>query len=187
MKCSVDLCEKKSVSKNFCDKHYRRFKKYGDPNYTKIYKKNKCAANNCERKSLSKGFCDKHYRRYLKHGDPNYELVRITECCMSECQEKSVAKNLCYTHYNAKKQNIVLSENDKKYIESHNGLCDICGENRNYSNRSLSKDHDHNTGKFRGMLCTKCNLGLGKFSDNPELLIKAANYLNQSKSNGVMV
>lgn len=38
-------------------------------------------------------------------------------------------------------------------------------------------DHDHSTGKIRGALCQRCNMGLGHFRDNPELLELAAMYL----------
>ena len=40
-------------------------------------------------------------------------------------------------------------------------------------------DHNHTTGKIRDLLCGNCNGGLGKFMDNPELLIKAADYLKE--------
>lgn len=46
----------------------------------------------------------------------------------------------------------------------------------------INIDHSHETGKVRGLLCTKCNLGLGSFSDNEKLLYSAANYLSLSKS-----
>lgn len=56
------------------------------------------------------------------------------------------------------------------------GLCCVCS-------CELHKpyvDHDHKTGKVRGILCGKCNLGLGSFMDNPELCIRAAAYLQES-------
>lgn len=43
--------------------------------------------------------------------------------------------------------------------------------------RRLAIDHCHETGKIRGLLCTKCNNALGAFKDNPSLLEKAAEYL----------
>ena len=49
--------------------------------------------------------------------------------------------------------------------------CRICGE------PSRDIDHCHTTKKVRGALCRKCNLGLGYFNDNSELLSKAVEYL----------
>lgn len=52
--------------------------------------------------------------------------------------------------------------------------CVICG-----SYEPLVVDHDHKTGKIRGMLCNHCNRGLGHFRDDPELLVFAAEYLKE--------
>lgn len=52
--------------------------------------------------------------------------------------------------------------------------CIICGERQG---RQLAVDHDHKTGAVRGALCSRCNLGLGQFRDDPELLRLAALYL----------
>lgn len=49
--------------------------------------------------------------------------------------------------------------------------CVICGE---FANQI---DHDHKTGKVRGLLCVNCNTGLGKFKDDPMLLEFARIYL----------
>lgn len=40
-------------------------------------------------------------------------------------------------------------------------------------------DHDHNTNKIRGLLCSRCNMGLGFFDDSIEGLTKAINYLKK--------
>jgi hypothetical protein len=68
---------------------------------------------------------------------------------------------------------------EREYREMHqaqNGLCAICG-NPQISGRELSIDHDHKTGIVRGLLCHKCNLGIGYFQENIAYLENAIAYL----------
>jgi hypothetical protein len=53
--------------------------------------------------------------------------------------------------------------------------CQICGAPE--STKRLAVDHDHETDTVRGVLCDSCNNGIGRFSDNPQLLRRAAEYL----------
>lgn len=55
--------------------------------------------------------------------------------------------------------------------------CAICESSSDKSGRRLSVDHDHKTGKIRGRLCNSCNFLLGHANDDPERLIRAAEYL----------
>lgn len=57
------------------------------------------------------------------------------------------------------------------------GKCGICGELPS-KGRSLAVDHNHETMEFRGLLCTRCNMGLGLFS-NQTILSNAIRYLIQ--------
>ena len=45
--------------------------------------------------------------------------------------------------------------------------------------RKLAADHDHETGKARGILCRQCNTGIGMLQDNPEILEGAAAYIRR--------
>lgn len=62
-------------------------------------------------------------------------------------------------------------------LAEHGGMCAICQESEPCG-RQLAIDHNHTTSKVRGMLCRKCNKGLGFFRDNQELLQRAALYLD---------
>ena len=67
-----------------------------------------------------------------------------------------------------------LSEAGYEYLlESQGGVCSICGQVM----EPINIDHDHDTGRVRGLLCTPCNLGLGAFKDNLEYLSAAVLYL----------
>ena len=59
----------------------------------------------------------------------------------------------------------------------NNGKCWICGGVNNGRQKNLHMDHDHNTGKVRGMLCHKCNVVLGLVNDNPKILNTMIQYL----------
>ncbi|MBV9125670.1 MAG: endonuclease VII domain-containing protein [Planctomycetes bacterium] len=66
-------------------------------------------------------------------------------------------------------------------LAEQGGVCLICrkapvGKRRN---ERLSVDHNHETGKVRGILCHQCNAGLGWFRDDPKLLRSAAEYLEK--------
>ncbi len=64
------------------------------------------------------------------------------------------------------------------------GLCAICNQppsGKDSKTDGLAVDHDHITGKARGLLCHRCNHGIGSFRDNPALLIEAINYLLRFK------
>jgi hypothetical protein len=54
--------------------------------------------------------------------------------------------------------------------------CGICG--RKEKGKRLAVDHDHRTGRVRGLLCGKCNTALGLFGDSVEVLEKAKGYLD---------
>jgi hypothetical protein len=62
---------------------------------------------------------------------------------------------------------------------SQNYKCAICGDDLvfNKTANGAHLDHEHKTKWVRGVLCGPCNLGLGKFKDDPDILANAAKYL----------
>lgn len=65
-----------------------------------------------------------------------------------------------------------------RLFQIQGGKCKLCDIHQSSLGVSLAVDHDHTTGKIRGLLCTTCNRALGLFKDSPELLDKARQYLS---------
>ena len=66
-------------------------------------------------------------------------------------------------------------------VEAQKGRCKICGR-RPAEGKSFHIDHDHVTGRIRGLLCSSCNHALGLFAESPERLRRAASYVTRPKS-----
>lgn len=62
----------------------------------------------------------------------------------------------------------------------HSGCCDCCGRDKSGGN-GWAVDHDHTTGRVRGVLCNWCNTAIGRLGDTLEGVLKAVRYLEKSK------
>ena len=85
-----------------------------------------------------------------------------------------------YSRY--RRYGITKEEYDRLNTEQ-SGLCAICGTDvpgRNHL--TLYIDHDHKTGKVRGLLCCDCNLLLGYAKDDKTVLLKSIKYLEERSS-----
>ncbi len=67
-------------------------------------------------------------------------------------------------------------EDYRELLARQGGVCAICKKQR-----PLGIDHCHSTRQVRGLLCSKCNVGLGHYDDDPSLLLAAAAYLEASR------
>jgi Recombination endonuclease VII len=73
-------------------------------------------------------------------------------------------------------------------IQKQDGQCAICGmSDTTDPNVFPLIDHEHKTGRVRGLLCGMCNRGLGNFRDNPEFLMAAIRYLNNTSSGVISI
>ena len=74
-------------------------------------------------------------------------------------------------------------------LESQDMVCAICKKEETHKTNGkridmLSVDHNHETNEVRGLLCHRCNVGLGSFNDDLEVLEKAVKYLKCGLSEG---
>jgi len=78
----------------------------------------------------------------------------------------------------------ISAEGYAALLEGQGGRCALCGgDDPKSGNRFGEKwwhvDHDHQTGRVRGLLCGPCNMALGLFKDDPEFLRLAIEYLTE--------
>ena len=84
-----------------------------------------------------------------------------------------------FEHKHQLKRNYGITvEQYNEFLRQQGGVCAICS-NVCLTGRRLAVDHCHESHEVRGLLCTNCNQGLGKFQDSPELLSGAADYLKR--------
>ena len=130
-------------------------------------------------------FCKRCSTSYLPSNFINSELKKRTPECKS-CWKKVA---LAYEYKVSISRKFKLTRSEYQVIwDRQKGLCAICNEPETMIDRgkvrNLAADHCHNiqkeTGKtiIRGLLCTQCNNGLGRFKDSSDLLRKAADYLD---------
>ena len=75
----------------------------------------------------------------------------------------------------------ITEEDFQEMLKSQSYKCAICETDTPGGKGGWHVDHCHITGKVRGLLCHCCNTGLGLFKDNENLLLKARDYLHESK------
>lgn len=155
----------------------------------------------CSKCNLEKPYLDYHYDKWKKDGQHTVcsechsnrnKLKRATD---PEFREKDVMVSKTYrdNHRNEVKLAIINANYKKNYgitlddynvmLTQQNNVCAICIEpethidKRSGKAKRLAVDHNHATGKVRGLLCQSCNVTLGKMKERPDLLRAAAQYL----------
>ena len=141
-----------------------------------------------------------------KHPDGYWGKWRGVTCSIDGCDLPARCKGMCDSHYSKArwaegyrppsvnaasrrrahlKHRYRLTDEEVDFIiGEQRGACAICGElpsdsnTRAHWNGKLCVDHDHDTGKVRGLLCNDCNLTVG-YGKSPEVLRAAAEYLER--------
>lgn len=146
----------------------------------KVSQQRYCAANKEKRKETQRKYWEGHKtevqdarRQYYA---ANKEKIRESRREYQQANLEKVAARRRLTNYG-------MTEYDwNRMNEAQGEACKICLKHELHGPTQASKplhvDHDHKTGKVRGLLCQRCNRGLGHFFDSPDILFAAAQYLN---------
>jgi hypothetical protein len=72
--CSVEGCPRPVKGRGLCNKHYKRWWRYGDVELRRVPHVNRkpCSIEGCIRLSEARGLCPVHYARWHDHGDPRH-------------------------------------------------------------------------------------------------------------------
>ena len=95
----------------------------------------------------------------------------------SENKDKVAAQN----RRSAFKQYGITQEDYDRFLQHQNYCCAICRSPDTKGRKNWCIDHDHRTGKVRGLLCVQCNVLLGNANDSVETLGRAIRYLKDSQ------
>ena len=173
--CKREGCVREAKVKGFCQSHYsvehRREKAAANPPPLPVTR----VCTQC-----GETFQPKRER-------VNSDTSQRRRFCSPECKRKGrvqtvQAKENMMRRYYRERYNMTLE--DVNAMKA--GGCAICGVTeslgrwRGKSQSNIHIDHDHASGLVRGPLCHGCNVSIGHFNDDPELLRRAAAYLEGS-------
>lgn len=177
----IKFCEKH----NICKKYDSKFRKY-----TCKLCKNEYAAIYREKNQETIKIKLKKYN--IRTRERRQEWIRKDRLENPDKYKKYAKKT-----YDINREEFYLKKKARKYklsvqelklmLEKCNHHCEMCGKaekrktGRGERLTNLSIDHDHETNKIRGILCFKCNIGIGFFEEDIDLLQKAIDYLKKHK------
>jgi hypothetical protein len=99
----------------------------------------------------------------------------VCEACRIDDRSKPYRSeyNLVYT---LRQHGLTRADYDQM-LAAQDGRCAICRSATTQGRGRWHIDHDHVTGQVRGLLCNNCNMGIGYFGDDPEVMTAAAKYV----------
>lgn len=199
--CSVEDCDVPVMVKKhgLCQRHYHRFMSKGSTDDQRLNARGMCSVEGCGRPHQAKGLCENHWRQGRQKRvrkemkpprlcgycgepvDPTRQYRGPVSYCSRACKKKAYdsdgrgAAASLRAYYNTK-YGLTLDE-AAAMRETGCAICRSTGGVGRFG--QLHIDHDHATGLVRGVLCSECNTGLGKFKDDPALLRRSIDYLNR--------
>ena len=104
-----------------------------------------------------------------------YGRKELCKQCKSKAHDPKKKKNADLKRL----YGITLNEYDD-LLKEQGYMCACCGTDNPRGKGRFVVDHCHTTGEVRGLLCSKCNIGIGQFDDDTSKLMSAINYLKRT-------
>lgn len=123
---------------------------------------------------------DRSNARTKRYRENNRELLRERDRATKKALWADPAKREHMKAMRLRNKYGVTAEQHAELLDVQRGRCAICRRERQ-QHFALAIDHCHDTGTIRGLLCSSCNNGLGRFKDDPALLRSAAAYIEKHR------
>jgi len=171
--CSVEGCDNKVFENGLCSKHYNRQRRHGSTakplkRRERLIKEGKSYCPKCDK--------IKTIGEFLKDTHTKYGISIYCAICHKEKAKARYYRNPdYYKDADLRKKFGISLEQYRELERKQDYKCAVC--HKEPGSKKLAVDHNHKTGENRGLLCGRCNLGLGWFEDSIELLEMAIQYL----------
>lgn len=190
--CTLEGCDNPHKARGYCQTHYAQLKRGMTPRIVPkrmMEQPETCQADEgCDRAAKTKGLCETHYARLLRHGYTHYRNRTRPHktCTVAGCENILSANGMCNAHYSRSRwwKDYGVDAHDFAAMSAAQGdVCALCKKSETIVDgasrrvKSLALDHCHTTNKLRGLLCSSCNRAIGLLKDDPELMRKAADYV----------
>lgn len=103
--------------------------------------------------------------------------ARVRAHRLSHCEDRRAREKVLVL----KRQHGLTPAEFESLLKIQGGVCAICKKSE-WNGKRPHIDHDHRTGKIRGILCGKCNRALGFIDDDPDIALAIIEYLNKFKN-----
>lgn len=159
--CIEDQCHVSAFCRERCRKHYRAL--HYRENRDQVLAKNReyRAAKPEVYRALSKASRDRNIDKVRARDRARY-AANPTKRRQQQLQQYGIS----------------VADYDQM-LQAQDGRCAICSSEVGAKGKSLAVDHCHETGAVRGLLCARCNVGLGMFQDDVARMRLAIDYLTK--------
>jgi len=140
-------------------------KQYYENNKEKLLERKKQYYANNKKK------CNERDKKYRDNNSEKIKKVKKQYTATHKKETKNLNLKRCY--------GITIEQYDQMF-NVQEGKCKVCGKHQNELKQPLSVDHNHITGKVRGLLCPNCNTILGYAKDDINILQNVINYLKEN-------
>jgi hypothetical protein len=133
--------------------------------------------------------CGQNFKtKPIQNGDRQRFCNRICQQLSYEPKRRLIEKNRPYRdkRENHLKRSYGFTTEDYEFaLQNHKYVCAICRQPETYKYKGkivrLAIDHNHKTGCYRGLLCGRCNSGIGLFEEDIAILQQAIQYLEKNR------